>query len=181
MDNPSQSPQPELQALCTYVVIVHIQDDAHARVAGVFMRFKDAIMCLKTQRLENQNGFIEPEDAASRDQYPFRNRIGYLNRADGARVGWGYAWPNNESNCTSRAWIQKTLLWRRDDEVVDVEKLSKKELKEMEAEGDIDYIALGPGGPPNAKFDKASKDFVFEGEERYTKPYKDYSETSTRE
>jgi hypothetical protein len=46
----------------------------------------------------------------------------------------------------------------------------------MKAKGDIDYDALGQREPNNAVFDKASKDFVFKGEQEY----KDYSESSTR-
>jgi hypothetical protein len=68
------------------------------------------------------------------------------------------------------------MLWRCDDDVHDVGELTKAEMEEMEAQGDIDYVAFGPGGPPNAMFDEASKDFVFPGEG----PSKDYSETSTR-
>jgi hypothetical protein len=49
-------------------------------------------------------------------------------------------------------------------------------MEEMKAEGDIAYDALGQRKPNNAVFDKASKDFVFEGEKRY----RDYSDSSTR-
>jgi hypothetical protein len=62
MDDHHESPQPEIQAFCTYVVIIHIQDDTDpddiVRIAGVFMNFKDAIACLKNQRLTIEDGFI---------------------------------------------------------------------------------------------------------------------------
>ena len=138
IDDHHYSPQPEIQAFCTYVVIIHIQDDTDpddiVRVAGVFMNFKDAVACLKNQRLTIEDGFIPPEDAASRDQHPFRNRIG---------------------------------VWRRGDEIHDIAELSAEEFQELEAEGDIDYVAFGQPGPDNARFDEDSRDFVFKGEKRY--------------
>jgi len=179
MDNPSQSPQPELKGFCTYVVIIHIRDATHTddfpTVSGVFMDFKEAVRCLRNQREQIEDGFIPPEDAAARRQHPFRNRIGHLRRSDGTAIGWGYSWQRKGSEYTNRTWIVKTTLWRCDDEVHDVGELTKVEMEEMEAQGDVDYVAFGLGGPPNGKFDEASKDFVFPGEG----PSKDYSETST--
>ena len=172
MDDHHESPQPEIQAFCTYVVIIHIQDDTDpddiVRVAGVFMNFKDAIACLKNQRLTIEDGFIPPEDAASRDQHPFRNRIGHLERSDGTHIGWGYSWWRQTlPDYTNRAWIQKTQFWRRGDEIHDIAELTVEEFQELEAEGDIDYVAFGQPGPDNARFDEDSRDFVFKGEKRY--------------
>ena len=179
IDNHRESPQPELQAWGVYAVIVHIQDNTHAddvvKEIGVFAHFKDAVFSLRKQRLETEDGFITPQDATSRDQHPFRNRIGYLTRSNGTHIGWGYSWQRNGSNCINRAWIQKTVLWLRDEKVLDVEQLSKEEMEEMKAEGDIAYDALEQRKPNNAVFDEASQDFVFRGE----KEYKDYSESST--
>jgi len=199
---PSESPQPGIQAFCTYVVIIHIQDDTSAdddvRVAGVFMNFKDAIFCLKNQRLNIEDGFIAPEDAVARDRHPFRNHIGHLERSDGTHIGWGYSWWREMiPDYTNRAWIQKTQLWRRGDEVHDIAELSEEELAELEAEGDIDYVALGQRAPNNGRFDEALRDFVFKGEKKFNvrldkalkndyskserESYKDYSGGSTDE
>ena len=180
MDNHRESPQPELQPFGAYAVIVHVQDNTHAdevvKEIGVFTHFKDAVFSLKQQRLQIEDGFIAPQDAASRDQHPFRNRIGYLTRPNGTHIGWGYSRQRNGSNDINRAWIQKTVLWLRNDDVLDIEELSEVEMEEMKAEGDIAYDAVGQRKPSNAVFDKASKDFVFEGEKRY----RDYSDSSTR-
>ena len=132
------------------------------------MNFKDAIACLKNQRLTIEDGFIAPEDAASRDQHPFRNRIGHLERSDGTHIGWGYSWWRQTlPDYTNRAWIQKTQFWRRGDEIHDIAELTVEEFQELEAEGDIDYVAFGQPGPDNARFDEDSRDFVFKGEKRY--------------
>jgi hypothetical protein len=179
MDDHRESPQPELQAFGAYAVIVHVQDNTHAddvvKEIGVFTHFKDAVFSLKQQRLQIEDGFIAPQDAASRDQHPFRNRIGHLARADGTHIGWGYSWRRNESAYTNRVWIQNTVLYRRANEVHDVEQLSKERMEEVKAEGDIDYDALRQREPANAKFDQASQDFVFQGEVKS----KDYSDSST--
>jgi hypothetical protein len=181
MDNHRESPQPELQAFGAYAVIVNIQDNTHTddvvKEIRVFTHFKDAVSSLRKQRLQIEDGFITTQDAASRDQHPFRNRIGYFRRSNGTHIGWGYSWQRNGSNYVNRAWIQKTVLWLRDDKVLDIEELSNEEIEEIRAEGNIDYDALGQRKPSNAVFDKASKDFVFEGEMKYTR---DYSESSTR-
>jgi hypothetical protein len=196
MNNDHESPQPEMQCFCTYAVIIHIPDDTApedlVKVPGVFMNFKDAVFCLRNQRLTIEDGSITAEDAASRDLHPFRNRIGLLEQSDGTHVGWGYSWSHQTSpDHTNRAWIQKTQVWRRDDEAHDIAELSKEELQVLEDEGDIDYIAFGQSDPDNARFDEASKDFIFKGEKKFSdapmavsKPcveYKDLSETSTME
>jgi hypothetical protein len=91
MNNDHESPQPEMQCFCTYAVIIHIPDDTApedlVKVPGVFMNFKDAVFCLRNQRLTIEDGFITAEDAASRDLHPFRNRRGLLEQSDGTHVG----------------------------------------------------------------------------------------------
>lgn len=72
--------------------------------------------------------------------------------------------------------------------------LSEEELQELEAEGAIDYVAYRQREPDKARFDEASKDFIFKGEKRlnakfdqasrdYTsnskEVYKDYGGAST--
>jgi hypothetical protein len=201
MNKDHESAQPEMQAFCTYAVIIHIPDDTApeglVKVPGVFMNFKGAVFCLKNRRLTIEDGFITAEEAASRDLHPLRNRIGPLEQSDGTLVGWDYSWSRQTSpDHTNRAWIQKTQVWRRDHDAHDIAELSKEELQELEDEGDIDHIAFGRGDPDNVRFDEASKDFIFKGDKMFNaKPGKapmasvskghpnnrNYSETSTRE
>jgi hypothetical protein len=146
MDDHRESPQPELQAFGAYAVIVHVQDNTHAddvvKEIGVFPHFKDAVFSLKQQRLQIEDGFIAPQDAASRDQHPFRNRIGYLTRPNGTHIGWGYSWQRNGSNDINRAWIQKTVLWLRNDDVLDIEESSEEETSLMMPWGNASRTTL---------------------------------------
>jgi hypothetical protein len=64
-------------------------------------------------------------------------------------------------------WIETTDVHRRRGPMGDGEVLSAKQLQVVEAEGGIDYVAVGQGAPnvpANAVFDEATQDFVFDGE-----------------
>lgn len=171
-NDPSESPQPELFSGRAYAVIIHLQDatysDEDFNVAGVYMSFKNAVSCLKNRRLQIEDGWIAPDDAASRDQHPFRNEIGELRKDDGTLLGWDYSWRNVEFGTDSRLWIQETTVWSRGDcEDHRVAELSEEERRELQAEGDIDYVAFGQRVPRNSMFDEASRDLVFKGEKAY--------------
>ena len=173
MDDHHESPQPE-QAFCTYVVIIHIQDDTDpddiVRVAGVFMNFKDAVACLKNQRLTIEDGFIPPKDAASRDQHPFRNRIGHLERSDGTHIGWGYSWADADSGETAtidRIYLEKTNIAHGNGELVQCLGMSREEVQVLEAESDIDYVAGNESHyfAEGARFDEKTKELIYSSEE----------------
>lgn len=150
LDNPGESPQPELRGLYVYAVVIHIQSytdaDDIVEIAGVYMNFKDAVTRLKNQRLTIEDGFVVAHDAESRDRYPFCNKIRELRKEDETLIGWGYHWWRY-GELDNRVWIRKTKLWPRSDENFGVDELSDDELQELGAEGDIDYVAYGQGPP----------------------------------
>lgn len=141
------------------------------REDGVYMEFEDAVRKPKEIRLSRFNGFVTVTNPVSREIYPFRNKIGQLSEDDRV-IGWGYHWV--EFDLATRelwsiwTWIEKTLVHRRRGEMGEVDELSASQLRVLEAEGRIDYVAVGQHAsvlPANAVFDDATQNFVFDGED----------------
>jgi len=139
--NPSESPPPEHPGVFAYAIIIHIKSETDSEdvveISGVYASFKDAVSMLKKQRLTIEDGYVPPDNAASRDVHPFRNRIGELRKVDGSLIGWGYSWSRLHSDQVNRVWIQKTKVWRRRDEDFNVNELSEKEMQELETEDNL--------------------------------------------
>jgi hypothetical protein len=178
MDNTGQRTAQRLQSNRAYLVMKYLRSSQHhtdlnmglLREHGVYMDSKDAVQQLKAVRLKASNGSIPPASPKQRDKYQLRNKIGELQEG-GDLIGWGYSWvdPDDEEGETVAhwMWIEKTMVYRRKGERGEEDKLSARQLEVLEAEGGIDYVAVGqhaPVLPANAVFDEATQDFVFDDE-----------------
>lgn len=135
------------------------------------MDFEDAVRELKKVRLKQFEGFLPAVSPEQRDKHPFRNKIGELCENSGF-IGWGYSWvevdPALGETISRWMWIEKTMVHRRKGETGEGDELSAGQLELLEAEGGIDFAAVGqrtPIVPVNAVFDEATQDFVFDGED----------------
>ena len=180
MDATRQRTAPKLQTNRAYVVMRSLRsskdftavDLGIVRQHGVYMDFRDAVQQVKTIRLTEEPSFIPPTSPEQKGTYPNRNKIGEL-WDSGRFVGWGYNWidviesGSGVETMSTWVWIEATEVHRRRGPMGDGEVLSARQLQVVEAEGGIDYVAVGqraPNIPANAVFDEATQDFVFDGE-----------------
>jgi hypothetical protein len=179
MDNDTiQRTTSNLRRSRAYIILRYTRSSAHntqhmgfVREHGVYMDFEDVVRELKKIRLAQFEGYIGAASPEQRDQYPFRNRIGELEE-DGNLTGWGYSWVHAGfevgETCACWLWIEKTWVHRREGKAGKPHELSARQLQVLEAEGGIDYVAVGQQRalvlPANAIFDEDTQDFVFYGE-----------------
>lgn len=170
MNNTDDPSKRELQDTCAYTVMIHTRcNDGTDIIAveGVYMDFRDALANLKSTRLIMVDGWIAPVDPETRDNYPYRNRIGLVWSND-QLLGWGYAWFDPSDLPVNRVWIQDTKTWRRsleDQHATALSIDSDMEAQLVEATSAIGYVVYGYDLPKNAKFDSDIEDLVFDEEE----------------
>lgn len=183
MSASNESEKPELKLLngmTAYVVVTHghfgtdYQDIVS--ISGVYVDIKDAVPALKKQRLivskKNEHiGWLSAPDSESRDNYPCRNSIGRLWKDDSGEprfIGWGYSWPDPEGgDNTDRVYLEKTNIWHGSSEARSELKLSREDIRVLESESDIGYVAGDVYVPENARFDEETNDLIYSSEEGY--------------
>jgi hypothetical protein len=134
---------------------------------GVYMDLKDAVQELRPVRLMAAKGFIPPTSPGTRDEYPFRNKIGEI-CVQQELLGWGYHFTQGHGSRKTVCWmwVGKVDVHCRRGELGRREELSDRQLQMLEVEGTIDYVAVGQRAPDrleSAWFDEAIQDFVFDG------------------
>lgn len=160
-----------LRELCSYTVVLNVQP-GNGRdiigIEGVYTDFRDAVNKLKLARLSAEDGWIAPMDRESRDNYPYRNKIGPI-WADEHYLGWGYAWfdPRGSDDSVNRVWVARARLWCRVDDSTIENYDSDEERELVEDTSDVDFEYSGQPLPGSARYDGESEDLIFPGEEAY--------------
>jgi hypothetical protein len=136
-------------------------------IEGVYTDFRDAVANLKLARLGAEDGWIVPMDRETRDNYPYRNKIGQI-WADKQYLGWGYAWFDSRGgDSVNRVWIARARLWCRNDNSASVTYDSDWERDLVDDTSDIEGVSNGQELPGDARFDSRTGDVIFPGEEGY--------------
>jgi hypothetical protein len=162
-----------LRELCSYTVVLNIQPGNGRdiiEIEGVYTDFRDAVTNLKLARLGAEDGWIAPMDRETRDNYPYRNKIGPI-FADEQYLGWGYAWFDPIGSeigvSVNRVWIARAGLWCRSDDSTIETHDSDEERELVEGTSDVDFEYFGQPLPGNSRYDGKSEDLIFPGEEAY--------------
>jgi hypothetical protein len=162
-----------LRELCSYTVVLNIQPGNGRdiiEIEGVYTDFRDAVNNLKLARLGAEDGWIAPMDRETRDNYPYRNKIGPIS-ADEQYFGWGYAWfdpiGSEIGESVNRVWIGRARLWCRVDDSAIETYDSDEERELVEGTSDLDFEYFGQPLPGNARYDGESEDLISPGEEAY--------------
>lgn len=141
--------------------------DATERKLVTFKGPKEALEYLKNLRAEHYDngGFIVPNNAAERDAFPYRNKIGPL-RADDSNH-WGYRLQVPETADVIAVWIEK-------QEVGMGYRTLKEDLEDQVVVGwvkecECDYVVYSSAQweldrAYGRRYDEDKKDFVFDGE-----------------
>ena len=180
MSGSNEPTKPELNGMVTYVLVTHGHFGSDymdtVEISGVYLNIKDAVSALKKQRLNLEllnlaDGWIIAHDSEAREDYPYRNKIGelYNNDAGGpGLIGWGYAWPQPDgSTCTNRVYLEKTNIWNSSSEIGDRLGMGSDEVRVLQAVSDIEYVD-GQYLRKYSKYDKESRDLVFEYSDEYS-------------
>lgn len=144
------------------------ESDGSNTLRSHYFSLSDALKALKKDR-DGVGGFVVPANAAARDAFPYRNKMGPL--CDDHRNHWGYhlRWPNRD--VVVSLWIEKGPCYPEHahfgitlKEELKANSVTRKEFQKLK----IDYVArLGSRVPPGGRFDEDMEDFVFKGEEAY--------------
>lgn len=169
-----------LNGMTAYVVVVHSHFGNNYQdivsISGVYVDIRDAVSALKKQRLivaekTEHIGWLSAPDPESRDNYPYRNKIGRFWNGDlgyPTLIGWGYSWRGPEGgDNTDCVYLEKTNIWHGSSEVREELKLRREDIQVLEAESDIGYVAGDVYVPENARFDEETNDLIYSSEEGY--------------
>lgn len=132
-----------------------------------YFSLSDAVQAMKKAR-DDVGGFIVPANAAERDAFPYRNKIGPLRDNDSNSWGYRLRWSNRDVLVS--LWIEKGPCYPEHDHfgttLKDELKANRvtREVQELK----IDYV-VRPGSrvPRGGRFDEGIEDFVFIGEKAY--------------